>query len=923
MKSGSILGLTSVDISDSISPKKEPCECCDMNIFTYFCRTGLAVFFAVTVVISFASVPHALGAGTPFVKEVAYYKDWKLTKPLSGTVGPGTTFFIKVVFSEPMRFKAADNNTARPILYYRLNGKLIRFRIAKHGAGGKDFVSGDGKPWHNGVDDYICKYTVPVDVMGEFAFAVGKRNTDRDGNTLAGFYTHKERLDLGQAAEVPSPAEITPPTVASINAAQEPQQPVAVDNMPLHGVNIPDPNLRFRIEAHLNKKPGDTITEADMRTLTVLSVANANIRDLTGLEHATNLVWLALYNNPLSADSVEIHLPALRDRGVVVDDILPSNGNGDGAESTDPMDGVDPTDPAPGEAPLRDEAFIFKKFLEQMLSDRKAIYALFDYDIETIFETPGNGFHYPHRGIFGGFYTQRPPSFHMLGIFVPDVLTTASTPQVNKFSTEYKLTREELVGLLRNLRRAGILVIPVIVVHIPDKNLREVVVAKINEQAALTSSQREVPEAFFIRVGGPKKPSDPIYEPEMRLIGSLKAEAAGIESLTGLEYAINLKNLYVGNPYGPTWDFMTVPLEKGTAAEPKYGYRVTKPKTPNQISDITPLQNLRKLEALDLGYNAISNLQPLAFLKNLRWLSLAENKITNIDPLRNLTNLTFLTLRNDYYSPQWAGNNAIWDLSPLENLKKLEALYVDHNPIRGRIEVVRSLTKLNNLSVGCCGVSNLRLFLEHPRLGQTGGTLYLVHSPLTAADVPDLEALAARGVQVEDGIFWHVTREGDFIAVEAVPYGRNRDDIVSKTFAKNNVEKCSVSHRESLRAAPTLRSQLQTEPDVLSSLWHDLSQVPEETALLPNYPNPFNPETWIPYQLAKSGEVTVRIYDVNGRLVRTLALGHQPAGIYRSRSRAAYWDGRNALGEKVASGVYFYQFETAEMSSMRKMVILQ
>lgn len=98
---------------------------------------------------------------------------------------------------------------------------------------------------------------------------------------------------------------------------------------------------------------------------------------------------------------------------------------------------------------------------------------------------------------------------------------------------------------------------------------------------------------------------------------------------------------------------------------------------------------------------------------------------------------------------------------------------------------------------------------------------------------------------------------------------------------------------------------------------------PKETLLLPNYPNPFNPETWIPYQLAKAGDVKIVIYDAKGVMVRTLLLGHQSAGYYTSKSRAAYWDGRNALGERVASGVYFYQFETDERSSMRKMVILK
>ena len=101
------------------------------------------------------------------------------------------------------------------------------------------------------------------------------------------------------------------------------------------------------------------------------------------------------------------------------------------------------------------------------------------------------------------------------------------------------------------------------------------------------------------------------------------------------------------------------------------------------------------------------------------------------------------------------------------------------------------------------------------------------------------------------------------------------------------------------------------------------SLIPEETALLANYPNPFNPETWIPYQLAESAEVTLTIYDINGQLIRRLAVGHQAAGMYQSRSRTVYWDGRNQLGESVASGLYFYTLTAGEFSATRKMLILK
>lgn len=96
---------------------------------------------------------------------------------------------------------------------------------------------------------------------------------------------------------------------------------------------------------------------------------------------------------------------------------------------------------------------------------------------------------------------------------------------------------------------------------------------------------------------------------------------------------------------------------------------------------------------------------------------------------------------------------------------------------------------------------------------------------------------------------------------------------------------------------------------------------PKETMLLPNYPNPFNPETWIPYQLAEAADTTIRIYAASGALVRTLVLGNRFAGVYQSRSEAAYWDGKNELGEPVASGIYFYMLSTGRFTATRRMVI--
>ena len=132
----------------------------------------------------------------------------------------------------------------------------------------------------------------------------------------------------------------------------------------------------------------------------------------------------------------------------------------------------------------------------------------------------------------------------------------------------------------------------------------------------------------------------------------------------------------------------------------------------------------------------------------------------------------------------------------------------------------------------------------------------------------------------------------------------------------------SLAKRGGLQSIQTSASELlsyQRGIQVLEQILESLT--PQTTVLFANYPNPFNPETWIPYQLAAPAEVSLTIYAANGAVVRTLALGHQPVGRYQSRSRAAYWDGRNDLGESVASGIYFYTLTAGDFTATRKMLI--
>ncbi len=166
-----------------------------------------------------------------------------------------------------------------------------------------------------------------------------------------------------------------------------------------------------------------------------------------------------------------------------------------------------------------------------------------------------------------------------------------------------------------------------------------------------------------------------------------------------------------------------------------------------------------------------------------------------------------------------------------------------------------------------------------------------------------LESPEGIAVDVNSGkIYWTETGSINCASLN----GENIQNIVMGLSAPANIVLGTVQTHTSIVTAPAV-----------------LVEHIDETHLHPNYPNPFNPETWIPYQLARPTKVTLSIYSVNGSLVRTLSFGHQPAGIYHDKSRAAYWDGKNTLGEPVASGVYFYTLTAGDFTSTRKMLILK
>ena len=175
----------------------------------------------------------------------------------------------------------------------------------------------------------------------------------------------------------------------------------------------------------------------------------------------------------------------------------------------------------------------------------------------------------------------------------------------------------------------------------------------------------------------------------------------------------------------------------------------------------------------------------------------------------------------------------------------------------------------------------------------------------------------------KDGI---VNIEDLIVVAKAVDSQTTADSQAAPTLAQQSryLSFTAAEVQQWIRDARDIGADAQTIA-VLEQFLTALTQIaqptPEKTVLLANYPNPFNPETWIPYQLAQPAEVTISIHAANGTLVRTLSLGEMPAGSYQTKSSAAYWDGNNTQGERVASGVYFYTLKAGQFTATRKMSI--
>ena len=267
-------------------------------------------------------------------------------------------------------------------------------------------------------------------------------------------------------------------------------------------------------------------------------------------------------------------------------------------------------------------------------------------------------------------------------------------------------------------------------------------------------------------------------------------------------------------------------------------------------------QKMHGLTRLSAPTHGIKNLTGLEHAIRLTELNMPQNQIADITPLRNLTTLARIVL-ND---------NSITSITSLTGLTRLRHLNLSEN----RIHYIHSLANLigiTELQLQQNQIGNIQPLVRLTRLTKLSLSDNQISNVTPLETLTDLTVLELTGNTIADlAPLRRLKEKNAAIAIDI--------DITEDT--------------DNVQAAPAA------------------PLTPAETALFPNYPNPFNPETWIPYQLAEATDVTLTIYDIRGREVRRLALGHRPAGLYYNRGRAVYWDGRNQIGEKVATGLYFY-----------------
>ena len=470
-------------------------------------------------------------------------------------------------------------------------------------------------------------------------------------------------------------------------------------------------------------------------------------------------------------------------------------------------------------------------------------------------------------------------------------------------------------------------------------------------------------------------PGDPITSDAMLSFWQLYLDGlkpSGSLDLTGIDSAINLRELWLGgnsildfSPLAGLTKLHTLGLSGTSVSDPSFLASLTNLKTlvlfDSAISDLSFLVGLKNLSYLELRNNSISNLSPLVENTGLRrgaYILVDGNPLsyqsihTHIPILQsrgivvtfdNQAHKALLKISGDNQT----GASSVRLANPFvveaqdENGSALTGIAVTftvtvgggtlsvtstNTDSNGRAETTLALGPnlgTNTVQVSAVGIAAPATFhavsdTEAPSIVADVNNdgvvnildLVLIASNLGQAGQNDADVNGDGVVNILD----LVLAAGMFDGAAAAPSAQRQ---VPETLTAVEVQDWLTDARALEAKDPIMKRGFVVLEQLLASL------TPKETELLSNYPNPFNPETWIPYRLAEEAFVTLTIYDSKGQVVRTLNVGHRIAAAYESQSKAIYWDGRNDVGETVASGVYFYTLTAGDYSATRKMVILK
>ncbi len=720
-------------------------------------------------------------------------------------------------------------------------------------------------------------------------------------------------------------------------------------------IDIPDSNLRDAVKQALGKRfpPGQSITVEEMATLTRLEARKSGIWKLTGLEYATNLTSLSLKGNnifdisPLAGLTNLTHLELGNGKGF----LLYSRNS---IRNLSPLTGLTNLTSLglsdiniSNISPLAGLTNLTRLDLRKnKISDISALSGLInlrwlsleDNKISDISALVSN------TGLGDG-----------------DKVVVLKNP----------LSLQSIDTHIPMLASRGVTVEFHLLVNLPDPSLRAAIEKELGKEAGdlisvgemATFSALETPNANISNLTGLE------YATKLRDLDLSNNSISDISVLAELN------------------DLNELALSNNSIADISALSGLTKLDTldlsNNSISDISALAGLINLDALDLSNNNISDLFPLiANLGRLKrgsiYLSgnpLSDTSInTHIPTLRGrgveglyrsklilstvppvAVGETFtlnLTVKNVY-------NLAGFELDIVFDAAVLKAISINEGDFLSKDggQTFFQEGNINNAGGKIIGINGA--FIGAGGVDGNGTLLTITFEAKTAGrgavQLSKAKLGASNGTQIHAEIIVHAVIVG-------LTYDLNGDgqvDILDIVFVSQNFgqanSKADVNHDGSvdvfdLIAVGQHATSAPKAPSGQGSLnfetiqeWIDMAHtanngsllgianlerllemmLPDKTFLLANYPNPFNPETWIPYQLANNTDVKISIYDSEGGLVRRLDFGHQQAGYYTNRSRAAYWDGRNELGDQVSSGIYFYQLRAGDVSPLRKMLILK